>query len=114
MKLKHLKRNLSHKRKDLQEFSLSDAELANLYDNKNKRFVSRVGFLHAKFSPGSGRIDDEYIYACTMFVSRVSSMAYVPLLLYGGSSRLIRVDKYAKDVLLKRLNGKPLFVSVVL
>ena len=113
MKLKHLKRILSHKRRDLQEFSLSDEELTDLY-NKNKRFVTRVGFLHAKLKPGSGYIDDEYVYGSTMFVSRVSGMAYIPLLLYGGSSRLIRVDKYTKEILLKRLRSKPLSVSVVL
>lgn len=114
MKLRHLKRILSHKRSDLQEFSLSDEALADLNDNKNKRFVLSVGFLHAKLSPDSGHIDDEYIYASTMFVSRVTGMAYIPLLLYGGSSRLIRVDKYTKEILLKRLHSKPLYVWVVL
>ena len=113
MKLRHLKRILSHKRRELQEFSLSDEELTDLY-NKNKRFVSRVGFLHAKLSPGSGYIDDEYVYGSTMFVSRLSGMAYIPLLLYGGSSRLIRVDKYTKEILLNRLRSEPLSVSVVL
>lgn len=113
MKLKHLKRILSHKRRDLQEFSLSEEELADLC-NKNKRFVSRVGFLHAKLSPGSGYIDDEYVYGSVIFVSIVSGMAYIPLLLYRGSSRLIRVDKYAKEFLLKRIRSKPLSVSVVL
>ena len=113
MKFRRLKRALSHKRRYLQEFSLSDEELTDLYDNKNKRFVSRVGFLHAKLKPGSGHIDDEYVYGSTMFVSRLSGMAYIPLLLYGGSSRLIRVDKYTKEVLLKRLRSEPLSVSVV-
>ena len=114
MKFRRLKRTLSHKRRDLQEFSLSDKELTSLYDNKNKRFVSLVGFLHAKLRPGSGHIDDEYVYGSTMFVSRVTGMAYIPLLLYGGSSKLIRVNKYTKEILLKRLHSKPLSVSLVL
>lgn len=114
MKLKHFKRILSHKRRDLQEFSFSEEKLADLYDSKNKRFLYRVGFLRAKLSPGSGYIDDEYVYGSVIFVSIVSGMAYIPLLLYGGSSRLIRVDKYAKEILLKRLHCKPISVSIVL